>query len=375
MAGMKKKHEKERVLRKEIQEKSKQTREELQGQLLRGVREEQLDAKPGDALSPKHRLSRLSALGAERPDPNDMRVIKAKDYVSQLPERWQRLLGAEFSVDQWKLMGADTDDLVNLSPVEPRTLAFADESLIRSVFYQRCYEDDETMKLIKEAYMMGAQAANTAMTSTGPMSSVTKVKELVETQRRVIEFLLEDFSEQINPVLHLTPRELVERITLYFIECDLLKRFYTVPGLAFHIGFASREEFLAYVNETEPTIHTHIIKRAMMHIESERVTDMLYGGGLMAGHKLDLATNFNYNDAGKKGGESPQSQTNITVNNNTLNMDSAPPKFTTIEEWQKSYMINMAAAKVGKLLDEKQSEREAQTQSPVIDVAPQEQNG
>ena len=91
-----------------------------------------------------------------------------------------------------------------------------------------------------------------------------------------------------------------------------------------------------------------------MHIEAERVVDMLYGGGMMAGHKLDLATNFNYNDAGKKGNDQP-APTNITVNNNTLSLAGSPPKPESVEEWQSWYEKNerakLEAAKEQKDID------------------------
>lgn len=367
MAGQKKTKEKEQRIRTEIQQKSKMTREELGGQLLKGVRAEQLDTTTKDALSAKNRLTRLSNLGATKA--LDLGMLKQSNVVGQMPKAWEKLLGAEFTVEEWKLMQRSVDDLLEGTGAcsSPKILLNMNEPKLKHDFFKRCYEDEDTMKLIAEAYVRGATDAYHMVGSQGPQSITKKVKELVEVQKRIIEFLIEDYTEAINPILSLTPRELVDRVTLYFVECDLTKRFYTVPGLVFYIGFATREEFFDYMKEHGDSIHAYILKRAMTYIEAERVTDMLYGGGLMAGHKIDLATNFNYNDAGKKG-ESPSSQTNnITVNNNTLSMETAPPRPVSLEDWQKQYNLNAMAKK-----QDAQEAIEAEKANNCIEIIPQQ---
>ena len=96
----------------------------------------------------------------------------------------------------------------------------------------------------------------------------------------------------------------------------------------------------------------------MTYIESETVTDMMYGGGMMTGHKINLATNFNYSDAGKKSDskEAPA----ITINNNSITMNGVPPKPETIEEWQAWYAKEQAAKAAQAITG----------QQPVIDVTP-----
>lgn len=358
--AMPKKHEKARKARKEIQEKAKMTREELGGALIRGIREEQLDAGPKDKLSPRNRISKLSKVGMEKLKDTQTQQVKEEDVVGQLPPRWRNLLGHGFTTFDFKALDMPVEEVANLGEFKPETLYKMHEHRIHREFYARTYEDDETMKLVVEAYKLGAKEAIEFQNSDA-LGPIQKLKAMVESHRAMIDFLITDNEEKANLVLTLTPRELVDRITLYFIECDLIKRFYTVPGLAFYIGFASRDDFQEYIENNPESIHVYIIKRALTYIEAERVTDMLYGGGLMAGHKLDLATNFNYNDAGKKN-ESSQSPTNITVNNNTLSMQSAPPKAESIEEWQAWYVQEQAARK--KAIEQSSSELTVTDTSP-----------
>ena len=355
MAGHPKSREKEQAARKQIQEKSKLTREELKGQLLKGIRAEQLDTVAEDALTTKNRISRLSSVGATKA--LERGLVKESNIVGQLPPRWNRLLSSEFTIEDWKIMEKGPEECKTELP-SPKTLKMANEPKLNQRFKSAVYDDEETLALIHEAYCMGVQDANTTLTSNSCLSPISQMKNLADIQRRVIEFLLEDYGEQINPILHLTPRELVERVTLYFIECDLTKKFYTVPGLAFYIGFSTRDEFHEYVSQNPDSILAYILRRAMTYIESETVTDMMYGGGMMTGHKINLATNFNYSDAGRKN-ETKDSSPAITINNNSITMQGVPPKPESIEEWQAWYVKEQAAKNTAALPE----------QPAVIDVA------
>ena len=365
---MRKKREKEQQARSEVQQKAKMTREELGGHLLLGIRAEQLDASEKDSLKPKNRISRLSMLGADKlKSEKSFNGVPESEVAVKLPPRWQRLLDADFTVDDWKNVQASLEVLVPEESCRPGALLEIKKKAVDNEFWHRCYEDEDTMKLIYEAYKMGAADANAHLLKPGPNSFMQKVRETVLSFQGILNFLIQDHEERVNPIITLTPRELTDRIVSYFIECDLLKRFYTVPGLAFHIGFASRDDLQSYIEDNSESINVHIIKRAFIYIESERVVDMLYGGGLMAGHKLDLATNFNYNDAGKKS-EAPASQTNITVNNNTLSMNTAPPKAASIEEWQAWYVKEQESRKSAAALEGAQNA--ADEQGPVIETRP-----
>jgi len=358
MGGMPKRREKEDQLRKQLREKGQLTREELQGQLLKGVRAEQLDTTTEDALTAKNRIHRLSSVGAERA--RQKGLIREDNVTAKMPPRWERLLSAEFTTCDWNLvMQALPEEAVRENLSDPKTVLNLHEHRLKSLFWKRIYEDQDMFRIIKEAYMLGVEHANDGATGQGVGTLAATARNIVNAQRKIIDFLIQDHEERINPILTLTPRELVERVTMYFVECDLVKRFYTVPGLAFYIGFATRDDFFAYLEHNPDSILTYIIKRAVTFIEAERVTDMLYGGGLMAGHKIDLATNFNYNDAGKKSDSPPASQTNITVNNNTISLDSAPPKPKDLNEWYSWYVA------------EGERKKALAEQPPAIDVTPQ----
>lgn len=343
MAGFKKRNEKAEELRKEAKKKARMTREELGGELLKGIRAEQLDSTVRDALTTKNRISRLSNVGAKAAV--EKGVLKLENLGQKLPPRWQRLLGADLTVDDWKLV--DEAEVMNceIKPLGVATVKFRNETKIDKFFKSRVYDDEDMMKLIISAYTMGVEDSNDMNFGTeASFSVIEKMKDVIKSQRKIIEFLLGDFEEKINPILHLDPREMVDRITQYFIECDITKRFYTVPGLAFTIGFSTREELLEYVTANPESIHAYILRRALTYIESETVTDMMYGGGLMTGHKINLATNFNYSDAGKKGSSEPAPS--VVVNNNSITMNGLPPKPESIEEWQEWYAKEQAAKKV-----------------------------
>ena len=165
--------------------------------------------------------------------------------------------------------------------------------------------------------------------------------------RRVIHALLQEHKDRISVMDEITPGELSNRIAFYFDECYKRKRSYTVPGLAYEVGFMCRQDMLDYVRNNSDTLIGYMLARALMVIEDQRNTEIISGGGVMAGHKLDLATNFSWKDAGKKDeGGGPQSvtnnnQTNINVHNQTLNVnpESLPPTLT-LDQWQAQFLMN-----------------------------------
>lgn len=345
MAGRKLTKEKEKQMRQDLHNKGMLTREEMQGQLLKGIRAEQLDTTTEDALTAKNRIHRLSCLGATKA--LDIGLVKEENVVAQRPPRWERLLSAEFTTKDWNLVVKILPkDVVKAELPSPSELLRRNKEDVRRRFWAKTYEDEDVMKLINEAYQLGVEDANKNIEAGGTTSFVTQAMDVIEAQRRIIDFLIMDHEERIDPILTLTPRELVERVTLYFVECDLVKRFYTVPGLSFYVGFATRDDFFKYIEANPESVHAYILKRAVTFIEAERVTDMLYGGGMMAGHKLDLATNFNYNDAGKKSDSGTQAPT-ININNNLVSLDSLPPKAKDLNEWYSWY----AAEQERKALD------------------------
>jgi len=323
----------------ERKEKAKLTREELGSALLAGVRAEQLDLGPGDRSTPASRLQRMrSILGANKAIKENLEHKYVGDDTNrelEVPSRWQKLLDPDFSVDDLRAVMNEDYDPMELAPLPTsKQVLDAESDRLRKEFWTATYEDEDTMRLVQRGFERGVEAA---FLHVGPGADIAGLRsKLLKDCRNVIVFLMQNFKESLSKFAELTPYELVDRITLYFIECDLTKKFYTVPGMAFYIGFTKSDEMFEYIKSSEGSVNAFVIQRAVTFIESERVTDMLYGGGLMAGHKLDLAHNFGYRGENCVKKDTPD----IVVNNDNrqITMENTPPKPQTMEEWQSWYM-------------------------------------
>ena len=168
-----------------------------------------------------------------------------------------------------------------------------------------------------------------------------KLVDQIVACHKLIFILLQTTEERVSAVESIDAAEMAARVSFYFDSCDATRRSYTVPGLAYAIGFMSRKHLLQFVAEHEDTISGYIIARSLMRIEDQRNIEIISGGGMMAGHKLDLATNFDWNDAKAKASKE-DNVTNIT--NNTVNMNSLPPNQMSIEDWQKMFLAKQAPA-------------------------------
>ena len=202
------------------------------------------------------------------------------------------------------------------------------------------YSDEETAAF-QRGYRMGVEAALMQLKkSVGDSALLAYAK----SARKVAHALLQTHQQRINFMEEMTPDELASRIAFYFDECAKKHRSFTVPGLAYEVGFMCRQDLLTFIRENQETLMGFMLARALMKIEDQRNTEIISGGGVMAGHKLDLATNFDWTDAGKRG-ESTASQTtnNTTINqvNNTLAVtpDSLPPTLS-LEQWQAQFLSN-----------------------------------
>lgn len=259
------------------------------------------------------------------------------------PTLWSRIVDDELSIEEWKLAFEDNED-PSFRPAtdDAAKVAARDKEMLHRLYWKSSYEDEYTMTLILDAYKLGV--AEGMKMQCGAEVLTQRNAKRISALRKVVGFLMQDFNKNPHPVLELSPSEVLDRIADYFEECEILKKTPTVPAMAFRIGFATRQELVDFVKE-DTTATSYFIKRAITYIECDRIEDMLNGTGLMVGHKLDLATNFNYADPGaKKGsGETPPAQ--ITINNNTLSMNGAPPRFENMEEWQKWYLEEEARRK------------------------------
>ncbi len=94
------------------------------------------------------------------------------------------------------------------------------------------------------------------------------------------------------PRAYQTPEEMQPVINNYFAECDAAGRPYTIPGLAYHLGFSSRQTVWDYGKRKE---FADTINRARLAVENQRA-EMLVDPARKNtnGVQFDLVNNFGY---------------------------------------------------------------------------------
>lgn len=118
-----------------------------------------------------------------------------------------------------------------------------------------------------------------------------------------------------RPRLFKSPEEMQIKIDEYFAKCDTAKSMqliknadgsteyqeiniparYTIPGLAYHLGFETRFGPSEYARDYPEFSHT--IHRARLRIEEQRITDGANPDTRNSnGIKFDLSNNFKYKD-------------------------------------------------------------------------------
>ena len=90
------------------------------------------------------------------------------------------------------------------------------------------------------------------------------------------------------------PGDMEPLIEEYFNKCDLAEEPYTVPGLAYALGFADKSSLVDYSKNSE---FSFTIKRAKARIESQRNRRLVDGKGNTAGMIFDLKNNFGWSDS------------------------------------------------------------------------------
>ena len=254
-------------------------------------------------------------------------------------------------------------DMPVIGKIEPPTVAYVKtmDGRLRFFCKDALYSEEEVIAFNK-GYEMGAERAISTMM--GHVGDEALLK-YAQACRHVIHALIQEHKDRISFMDEITPGELANRIAFYFDECYKRKRSYTVPGLAYEIGFMCRQDMLDYISDKRDTLLGYMLARALMVIEDQRNTEIISGGGVMAGHKLDLATNFSWMDAGKKGEGSagPQIVNNSTTINNTqnnINPGSLPPTLT-LDQWQAQFLSNEK---------KKDGGGQAAIEAAVVDVTP-----
>jgi hypothetical protein len=125
-----------------------------------------------------------------------------------------------------------------------------------------------------------------------------------------------------------SPEEFEERATEYFKVCDAERRFYTVPGLCHHLGFASKQSFQDYRKRNAE--FAHVIARAKLKIEAQRNEQLVTGGGQQSGRIFDLKCNFDWI-------ETPTRVEVNTPGGQPLQLQVMPPAPKDMIEWQQMY--------------------------------------
>ena len=96
-----------------------------------------------------------------------------------------------------------------------------------------------------------------------------------------------------RPPMFNSPEEMQPKIDAYFAQCDIGAKPFTVPGLAYALGFSDRHSLHDYAAKEE---FTATIKGALLRIETQRSEKLVAGVGNVTGMIFDLKNNFGWKD-------------------------------------------------------------------------------
>ena len=97
-----------------------------------------------------------------------------------------------------------------------------------------------------------------------------------------------------RPRIIQSPQEMEEKAKVYFDDCDKRGVHYTIPGIAYAMGFSRRQSFVEYGTLYKEFSDT--VNRLRLKIETQRVEKALSGEGNPHISKFDLTNNFDYKD-------------------------------------------------------------------------------
>ena len=166
---------------------------------------------------------------------------------------------------------------------------------------------------------------------------------------------------------YLDPKVLWEKCQEYFNKCDEEGTVYTVPELALHLGFVSRQAIFLYEKRNDNC--GKVIKAAKLKIEGQRNRQVVEGQGYMAGRIFDLKVNFGYDDQ-KNAASNDQPSTQINVQNNNY---SLPPQPQTLEEWTQWYQSQMKSTEPQQKIEPPPSDEDSD--GSTIDISPSVREG
>lgn len=218
--------------------------------------------------------------------------------------------------------------------INPKLVYSLDGGFTKLVDDAKLEHGDNIETLLKTVFMRGIERGLAASKQDSPTENL---RTQILAAQKLISVLIQDTEQFISVVESLTLAEVIEKITFYFNKCEEKKISYTVPGLAYEIGFVHRQHLLDFIKEKQDSLVGYVIARALMKIEEQRNMEIISGNGIMAGHKLDLATNFDWNDAKQKSTKE-ESKSSPQLTQNIVNYNSLPPATITVEDWEKTYI-------------------------------------
>lgn len=209
----------------------------------------------------------------------------------------------------------------------------------------RHHFSDEEKRMCKDFYKLGVERAlflikpqsqpQQDQDQSKQASSIDPVEaeQMINDLLKLVAVLTRSTTIGIDDYTSLNVKDIALRASTYFSEMKVRKQSYTVPHLAYALGFASRKDMLDFVKHNQSSPVAYVIKRSLTLIEAQRNVELVSGQGLMAGHKEDLQTNF---DWGKS--TAPSTVVNNSLTNNTTNvsLESLPPTLS-VEEWTERY--------------------------------------
>lgn len=199
------------------------------------------------------------------------------------------------------------------------------------------YPEDMKQADFIKFYKMGIQAAIDKFSAMNKKNNARGIFAIPKHSQfskiaRTLLFFFKASTQNINQFLTLSPSVLASNIANYFQSALELNTSYTVPELAYAAGFASRRDMLEFLTEHYDTPNGFILSRAMTIIEAQRNVEMIASSGIVAGHKEDLQSNFNWGGK-KKADKADKKMTGVDVS-------TAPPQTMTLDEWTNAFHQN-----------------------------------
>ena len=293
-------------------------------------REQACGTQMMESLIPAEVLRENPTLSPEAKE--EVMTVRRKLSFTRNRGRIQSLLSPDCSITDIE------NALKDLPPAEasisPKLVYSLDGGFTKLVDDAKLEHGDNVEELLKTVFMRGIERGLAASKQDSPTE---KFMTQILAAQKLVSVLIQDTEQFISVVESLTLAEVIEKITFYFNKCEEKKISYTVPGLAYEIGFVHRQHLLDFIKDKQDSLVGYVIARALMKIEEQRNMEIISGNGIMAGHKLDLATNFDWNDAKQKSTKE-ESKSSPHLTQNIVNYNSLPPATITVEDWEKTYI-------------------------------------